>query len=189
MADTTIKKVEAGSSPKGDMGQKYLVAGKRVSMRLWIDEPGGKLKGSTTRDYETVGYVISGRATLELEGQTLNLNPGDSWLVPAGATHQYTIIEPFTAVEATAPPAEVHGRDTPEGVRCTLLSSCTWKDCEVVPTLPATVDLLAETNHRACQTAEKPASPRKVKFGSPSWTRIDDAEGGGGCGARSHVTE
>lgn len=114
MADTTIKKVEAGSSPKGDMGQKYLVAGKRVSMRLWIDEPGGKLKGSTTRDYETVGYVISGRATLELEGQTLNLNPGDSWLVPAGATHQYTIIEPFTAVEATAPPAEVHGRDTPE---------------------------------------------------------------------------
>jgi hypothetical protein len=27
--------------------------------------------------------------------------------------HQYTIINPFTAVEATAPPAEVHGRDTP----------------------------------------------------------------------------
>jgi hypothetical protein len=25
--------------------------------------------------------------------------------------HKYTIIEPFTAVEATAPPAEVHGRD------------------------------------------------------------------------------
>ena len=114
MADTTIKKVEAGSSPKGDMGQKYLVAGKRVSMRLWTDEPGGKLKGSTSRDYETVGYVISGRATLELEGQTLNLKAGDSWLVPAGATHHYTIIEPFTAVEATAPPAEVHGRDTPE---------------------------------------------------------------------------
>jgi hypothetical protein len=27
MTDTTIKKVEAGSSPKGEMGQKYLVAG------------------------------------------------------------------------------------------------------------------------------------------------------------------
>ena len=113
MADTTIKKVEAGSSPKGEMGQKYLVAGKRVSMRLWIDEPGGKLKAPTTRNYETVGYVISGSAKLDLEGQTLNLKAGDSWLVPAGATHQYTIIEPFTAVEATAPPAEVHGRDAP----------------------------------------------------------------------------
>jgi hypothetical protein len=57
MADTTVKKVEAASSPKGEMGQRYLVAGKRVSMRLWRDEPGGKLKDPTTRDYETVGYV------------------------------------------------------------------------------------------------------------------------------------
>ena len=39
------------------------------------------------------------------------MKAGDSWLVPAGAMHQYTILEPFTAVEATAPPAEVHGRD------------------------------------------------------------------------------
>jgi quercetin dioxygenase-like cupin family protein len=111
MADTTIEKVEAGSSPRGEMGQKYLVAGKHVSMRLWIDQPGGKLKAPTTRDYETVGYVISGSAKLDLEGQTLNLKAGDAWLVPAGATHQYTIIEPLTAIEATAPPAEVHGRD------------------------------------------------------------------------------
>ena len=111
MSDTTIKKVEAKSSPRGEMGQKYLAAGKRVSMRLWIDEPGGNLKGPSSRDYETVGYVISGSAKLDLEGQTLDLKAGDSWLVPAGAMHQYTIIEPITAVEATAPPAEVHGRD------------------------------------------------------------------------------
>ena len=68
------------------MGQKYLVAGKRVSMRLWVQEPGRKLKAPTTRDYETVGYVISGSARLDLEGQILNLKAGDLWLVPAGAT-------------------------------------------------------------------------------------------------------
>jgi quercetin dioxygenase-like cupin family protein len=107
--DTTIKKVEAGTSPRGEMGQRYLVAGKRVSMRLWVQDPGTKLKVPTVRDLETVGYVISGSARLDLEGQTLNLKSGDSWLVPAGTMHQYTIIEPFTAVEATAPPAEVHG--------------------------------------------------------------------------------
>ena len=118
MPDTTIKKVEAGTSPRGEMGQRSLVAGKRVSMRLWIDEPGGKLKEPTRRDYETVGYAISGNARLDLEGQTLNLKAGDSWLVPAGAMHQYTIIEPFTAVEATAPPAEGHNFEClPEGVR------------------------------------------------------------------------
>lgn len=113
MTDTTIKKVESGSSPHPEMGQKHLVAGKHVSIRLWTKESGGTRKPPTKRDYETVGYVIAGNAKLELEGQTLNLKPGDSSLVPAGASHQYTIIEPFTAVEATSPPAEVHGRDTP----------------------------------------------------------------------------
>lgn len=112
MPDTTIKKVESEKSPDGEMGQKYLVAGTRVSMRLWVEKPGGKRKDPTKRAYETVGYVISGTAKLELEGQTLHLKPGDSWLVPADATHQYTIHEPFTAVEATSPPAEVHGRDS-----------------------------------------------------------------------------
>jgi quercetin dioxygenase-like cupin family protein len=111
MPDTTIEKVEAASSPRGEMGQKYLVAGKRVSLRLWGLKPGAELKAPTRRDYETVGYVISGRARLDLEGQTISLKAGDSWLVPAGAMHQYTIIEAFTAVEATAPPAEIHGRD------------------------------------------------------------------------------
>ena len=112
MSDTTIKKVEAASSPKGEMGQKYLVSGKRVSMRLWDLQPGSEVKHTTNRDYETVGYVIAGSAKLELEEQTL-LKAGDSWLVPAGATHQYTITEPFKAIEATSPPAEVHARDTP----------------------------------------------------------------------------
>ena len=27
------------------------------------------------------------------------------------AEHRYTILQPFTAAEATAPPAQVHGRD------------------------------------------------------------------------------
>ena len=42
-----------------------------------------------------MGYVISGSAKLEIEGQTLKLKRGNSWLVPAGATHNYTITEPF----------------------------------------------------------------------------------------------
>ena len=113
MRDTTIKKVEADTSPQGDMGQRYLVSGKSVSMRLWVDEPANHQKEPSTRDYETVGFVISGKAELEIEGQTIRLAPGDSWLVPEGALHRYTIVEPFTAVEATSPPAEVHGRDEP----------------------------------------------------------------------------
>lgn len=111
--DTTVKKVSAAHAPMGEMGQRYLVSGKRLSMRLWQNEPETAQKAPARREYETVGYVIGGRAELEVEGQLLTLEPGDSWLVPANAEHRYTITETFTAVEATAPPAQVHGRDTP----------------------------------------------------------------------------
>jgi quercetin dioxygenase-like cupin family protein len=52
-----------------------------------------------------------GQAELVVEGQTIMLEPGDSWLVPAGAEHAYHILSEFTAVEATSPPAQVHARD------------------------------------------------------------------------------
>ena len=109
--DTTVKKVSSKASPKGDLGQTYLVSGKCLSMRLWQDEAPGEPKSEVRRAYKTVGYVISGRAELHLEGQMIVLEPGDSWLVPKGAAHTYKILEPFTAVEATHPPAEVKGRD------------------------------------------------------------------------------
>ncbi len=111
MGDTSIKKVNSKYSPKGELGQTYLAGGKTVSMRLWENEEPGEPKPEAARDYETVGYVISGRAELHLEGQMVLLEPGDSWLVPKGARHSYKILEPFTAVEATSPPAQVHGRD------------------------------------------------------------------------------
>jgi quercetin dioxygenase-like cupin family protein len=111
MGDTSVKKVDSQFSPKGQMGQKYLAGGIRVSMRLWENEQPAEPLPPSARDYETVGYVIKGRAELHLEGQVLLLNPGDSWLVPRGASHTYKILEPFTAVEATSPPASVHGRD------------------------------------------------------------------------------
>ncbi|MDX1539882.1 MAG: cupin domain-containing protein [Geminicoccaceae bacterium] len=112
MSDTTVKKVSSASAPTGALGQRYLASGKAVSMRLWDEQP-GEPKVSARRDYETVGFVISGRAELELEGQTLRLEAGDSWLVPKDAEHSYRILEPFKAVEATSPPGQVHDRDAP----------------------------------------------------------------------------
>jgi quercetin dioxygenase-like cupin family protein len=111
MTDTTVMKVSSAQSPRGEKGQKYLASGKTVSMRLWENEPPADHKEPSRRDYETVGYVVAGRAELHLEGQMVRLEPGDSWVVPKGAEHSYRILEPFTAVEATSPPAQVHGRD------------------------------------------------------------------------------
>ena len=111
MADTTVTKVDSRESPVGAMGQRYLASGKRVAMRLWENEAPAEPKAPTSRDYETVGYVLSGRAELHLEGQMVRLEPGDSWVVPQGASHTYRILERFSAVEATSPPAHVHARD------------------------------------------------------------------------------
>lgn len=111
MADTSVKKVDSAYSPTGEMGQKYLASGKSVSMRLWENEQPDAAKPEAQREYETVGYVIKGKAELHIEGQTLLLEPGNSWVVPKGASHTYKILEAFTAVEATSPPAQIHGRD------------------------------------------------------------------------------
>lgn len=109
MADTTVLKVDSRHSPKGKDGQTYLALGKSVSMRLWDEGPNDH-KEPTSRPYETVGFVLEGRAELKIEGQTVLLNQGDSWVVPKDAKHSYKVLEHFKAVEATAPPAEVHGR-------------------------------------------------------------------------------
>ena len=110
MADTTVTKVDSTYSPKGAEGQIYLASGKQVGMRLW-HEPEGSAKDVSKRDYETARYVVSGSAELDLEGQMVKLEPGDSWIVPKRAEHHYRIIDEFTAVEATSLPAHVHGRD------------------------------------------------------------------------------
>ena len=109
--DTSVTKVNSSFSPHGDLGQKYLASGVHVAMRLWDNEQPGPQKAATSRAYETIGYVLAGRAELHLEGQMVLLGPGDSWVVPKGAAHSYKILEAFTAVEATCPPAHAHGRD------------------------------------------------------------------------------
>ena len=97
--------VSARSAVAGPHGAITLARGERLGMRMWRAEEPNPDKPMTKSAYETVGYVVSGRAELVLEGETLALAPGDSYCVPAGAAHSYRILETFTAVEATAPPA------------------------------------------------------------------------------------
>ena len=105
MADQTIKKVDGDHSPTQG-SEKFLASGTQVSMRMWEGEQPTDDKEEHTSPYETVGYVIKGKAELHSEGQMVTLAPGDSYLVPKGAKHKYKILEAFTAVEATSPPAQ-----------------------------------------------------------------------------------
>ena len=110
MTDTNSK-VDSRTARRGPDGQIYLAAGTSTSMRMWRDEAPGDAKPASTRDYETVGFVVRGRAELHLGGAVVTLAEGDSWTVPRGASHTYKILESFTAIEATTPPARSEGRD------------------------------------------------------------------------------
>ena len=110
MSDPSTTKVDAQRAPTGPQGQRYLASGEKLSMRLW-DQEAPNTGEMAEREYETVGYVIAGRAELVMDGKTVDLKPGVSWLVPKGMLHRYDIKEAFTAVEATHPPAERHDRD------------------------------------------------------------------------------
>ena len=105
MNTSTLEKTPRNKAVTGDKGQLYLAAGDDVALRMWEHSPASDGCESPARDYETVGYVISGQAELTVDGQTIQLLPGDSWVVPKDTVHSYKIISGFTAVEATSPPA------------------------------------------------------------------------------------
>jgi hypothetical protein len=63
-------------------------------------------------EYETIGHVISGRVELRLEDETTLLGPGDSWRVPEGVAHSYTVMEPLRAVVCRSRPPNTEGENS-----------------------------------------------------------------------------
>jgi mannose-6-phosphate isomerase-like protein (cupin superfamily) len=61
---------------------------------------------------ETLGYVIEGRGRLEIDGQVLMLEPGDCLIMPKGARHRFSVVEPLTMIESTLAPRTALMRET-----------------------------------------------------------------------------
>jgi quercetin dioxygenase-like cupin family protein len=94
--------IDGNAVTGGTDGEIRLVSGSAMSMRLWRDEEPHD-KPTHRSAYETLGYVISGRAELTVSGEVALLSPGVSYRVPAGVDHTYRILERFTAVECISP--------------------------------------------------------------------------------------
>ena len=107
-ANSTIEEVDGMHSSKGD-AEKFLALSSTVTMRIWKDEQPTQDKPSVTRSYETLGYVIKGKAELYSAGQTVTLQSSASHVVPKETEHTYKILESFIAVGATSPPVQMHG--------------------------------------------------------------------------------
>ena len=101
----TTYKVSMHDTKHGQDGEHHLIQGERSGMRLWHNEEPSDTadKQPHANDYETLGYVVSGKVELTVDGQTLTLAAGDSYCVPKGAEHVYRVLETLTAVEVTTP--------------------------------------------------------------------------------------
>ncbi|GAC1301033.1 MAG: cupin domain-containing protein [Vulcanimicrobiaceae bacterium] len=105
MRTTSAHTIASATAERGPDGHIVLAGGTNVALRAWRDEEPGEPKPLTTREYDTVGYVLRGRAELHCGGEHFVLTDGDSYFVPRGIAHTYRILESFSAVEATSPPA------------------------------------------------------------------------------------
>ncbi len=95
--------VHGAQAARGERGEKLLVNGQRMALRLWENEPAGTKKPEHSNTYEYVAYVLTGALRVTLDGHEFEVRQGDSYCVPAGAKYALEILAEATVIEATAP--------------------------------------------------------------------------------------
>ncbi|MBA2646758.1 MAG: cupin domain-containing protein [Pyrinomonadaceae bacterium] len=96
--------VRGEHAPRGEEGEKLLVNGERMAMRLWEREEAGAKKPEHANSYEYVAYVIEGALRVTIEGRSFEVRRGDSYCVPPETKYSLEVLEEATVVEATSPP-------------------------------------------------------------------------------------
>jgi quercetin dioxygenase-like cupin family protein len=100
-AETVMVRGERAA--EGERGEKLLVNGARMGMRLWEREPAGTSKPEHSNPYEYVAFVIEGRLRVTIDGHSFEVRAGDSYCVPENTVYSLEILEEATVVEATCP--------------------------------------------------------------------------------------
>jgi len=85
--------------------RRTMTAGDRMMLvEVQLDDRAGV--PMHTHPHEQTGYLISGRMRFEVGDETRDLSPGDCWLVPGGAPHQVTALEPCLVIDVFSPPRD-----------------------------------------------------------------------------------
>lgn len=90
----------AGDAERGERGEKLMVSGDAVRLRVWEGEPAGEVAPEHVNDYEYLAYVVAGRMRVRIAGTTRELAAGDSYRVPARTPYAFEVVEGATVVEA-----------------------------------------------------------------------------------------
>ncbi len=85
--------------------RRTLNSGDRTTL-IEVTLAGGAIVPSHTHPHEQVGYVASGRVRFEIDGEERELRAGDSYLIPGGASHEVTALEPSVCIDIFSPVRE-----------------------------------------------------------------------------------
>jgi quercetin dioxygenase-like cupin family protein len=85
--------------------RRTLTAGDKMMLIEVTLEP-GTVVPMHTHPHEQTGYVVSGRMRLQIGDETLDLDPGDAYMIPGGHEHEATALEPLLIIDVFSPPRE-----------------------------------------------------------------------------------
>ena len=84
---------------------KTLSYGSKTLLSEFMLEKGSKVP-IHNHPYEQTGYMISGRMTFTIEGESYNAEPGDSWCIPENVEHGVEVHEDSLVIEVFSPVRE-----------------------------------------------------------------------------------
>ena len=87
------------------VSRKTLTAGEKM-MLCEVRIPAGDVVPMHTHPHEQTGYLISGRMRFQLGEETVELGPGDAWMVPGDVPHEVTALEAVVCIDVFSPPRE-----------------------------------------------------------------------------------
>jgi quercetin dioxygenase-like cupin family protein len=83
---------------------RVMARGRHIELRRWERDPAGERSFAPDDAHEHVAYVQAGALIVSIGAEPpLEVHAGDSYVVPAGRSHRFEVLEPTTVVEAISP--------------------------------------------------------------------------------------
>ena len=85
--------------------RRTLNSGERTTL-IEVTLAGGATVPAHSHPHEQTGYVARGRVRFVIDGEARELAAGDGYLVPGGATHEVTALQPSVCIDCFSPVRE-----------------------------------------------------------------------------------
>lgn len=92
-------------TPRPGVNFRTLALGERTHLTEFRLAKGTTIPGHE-HPHEQTGYLVSGRLTFVIAGDTFEAEPGGGWNIPGGVSHAVQVLEDSIVIEVFSPPRE-----------------------------------------------------------------------------------